>query len=97
MIVLIFDTNGNVLNKEVHYNSIKDLPDTIVHYMKKNTSSHIRFFNNYMIEYINNKGEISYGIVMLESPNAWSQSQYILRFKNSGELISKEGPIEGGQ
>src|SRR5580698_9226085 len=37
MIKLVFDTNGNLLNKEIHFTTINGLPDTIVNYMKRNT------------------------------------------------------------
>jgi hypothetical protein len=87
---LVFDTNGNLLNKDVHYNFIKELPDAIVNYMKKHTSATCGFFNNFMIRGINNKGEITYCIDMWESPNPSSRSDYRLRFKSTGELISKE-------
>ncbi len=90
MIVLQFDTNGNLLNKDVHFHSIKDLPDTIVSYMKKNTSPKCGFATNFMIKSINNKGNISYSIMMWESPGSWSRSNYILKFKSSGEIISKK-------
>jgi len=88
-ITLVFDTNGNLLNKEVHYyGSLNGLPDAIVNYMKTNTSSTCTFINDYYVKYSNNKGEISYGIMMNRS--------YILRFKSTGELISKDAipPVE---
>ncbi len=92
MIILTFDTNANLLNKEVHYNFIKDLPDTVVSYMKKNTSPTVKFLNNFMSKSINNKGEISYGIYMTEigATGYNSYDEYILKFKPTGELISKE-------
>lgn len=93
MIILTFDTNGNLLNKEVHYyyaSIIKYLPDTIVGYMNKNASSTVKFNSNNMFKRINNKGEILYGIVSYESPHSWSETAYTLWFKPSGELISKE-------
>lgn len=94
-IVLVFDTNGNFLNKDVYFNSLTDLPDTILSYMKKNESQIDRFDYDHMVKSINNKGEISYNINMLErSTTAYSVSQgYILKFKSSGELISKEKEI----
>jgi len=82
MIILVFDTNGSLQNKEVHYHSLKGLPDAIVNYMKTNTSSTCTFINDYYVKYSNNKGEISYGIMMNRS--------YILKFKSNGEFISKE-------
>jgi len=89
MITLVFDTNGNLLNKEVEYTSFKNLPDTIVSYMKKNASPTVKFSNGYM-KYTNKQGEISYGITVEESPHPWILSEYFLKFKSSGELISKE-------
>jgi len=44
MIILVFDTNGNLLNKEVHYyGSLDGLPDTILSYIKKTESSTAQF------------------------------------------------------
>jgi hypothetical protein len=83
-IILVFDTNGNLLNKEIQYNSIENLPDTIVSYMKKNTAPKRTFMNEY-VKRIDKKGEISYGIVMRESA-----TPYLLWFKPSGEFISRE-------
>jgi hypothetical protein len=91
LIVLVFDTNGNVLNKEVHYyGSLNGLPDTILNYIKNNESPTVKFNKKNMIKYYNNKGEMSYGIYMNYSPNSWTLHQYILKFKSNGEFISKE-------
>lgn len=90
MITLVFDTNGKLRYKEVHYTSIKNLPDTIVSYMKENASDTVKFINNYMIKSINNRGEILYGIIVYKTPHSWIRRGYILWFKSSGELISKE-------
>jgi hypothetical protein len=90
MIVLVFDTNGNLLNKDIHFNSMKGLSAAIVNYIKTNTSPNEGFINNFYIKSINNKGEISYGIDMWESPGSWSRTDYRLKFKPTGELISKE-------
>jgi len=97
MIKLVFDTNGNLQSKEVHYyGSLNGLPDTILNYMKKNESSTVKFDKKNMIKYYNNKEEVSYGIIMNYSPNTWSMDQYILKFKSNGELVSKdEVPKEG--
>ncbi len=82
-IILVFDTNGNLLNQDVHYyGSLNGLPDTIVNYMKKNTASKCTFLMDEYSKYINKKGEISYGVIMNRS--------YILKFKSNGEFISKE-------
>jgi len=81
-ILLVIDTNGDLLNKEVHYHSSKGLPDAIVNYMKKNTSPTCMFTSDEYMKYINKKGEISYGIYMNNS--------YILKLKSNGEYISKE-------
>jgi hypothetical protein len=85
MIVLLFDTNGNLLSKETHYHSINDLPNTIISYMEKNTAPNRKFDNDYMIKRTNNRGEMSYGIVMQEFATA-----YMLWFKSSGEFINRE-------
>jgi hypothetical protein len=92
MIILTFDTNGNVLNKEVHFDNIKNLPDTIINYMKKKSSKSVKFASDFMIKYISNKGEISYGIFMSETGgNGYnSYEEYILKFKPTGEFITKE-------
>lgn len=85
LITLIFDTNGNVLNNEVHYyGTLKGLPDTIVNYMKKNTAPNRTFMNEYS-KRINSKGDILYGIIMREFV-----TPYLLWFKPSGEFISRE-------
>jgi hypothetical protein len=34
-IVIWFDVNGNLQNKDIYFDSIKDLPDTIQNYIKK--------------------------------------------------------------
>jgi hypothetical protein len=91
MIILVFDTNGNLQSKEVHYyGSLNGLPDTILNYIKKNESSAVEFNKKNMMKYYNNKGEISYGIIMYYSPHSWSEESYTLKFKSTGELISKE-------
>lgn len=94
-IVLVFDTNGNFLNKDVYFNSLAGLPDTILSYMKRKQSQIDRFDYGHMVKSINNKGEVRYSINMLErSTTAYQVSQdYILKFKSSGELISKEKEI----
>jgi|HubBroStandDraft_1064217.scaffolds.fasta_scaffold651969_1 hypothetical protein len=92
-IILVFDTNGNLIEKDVHYNFIKDLPDTIINYMKKNTSSTCGFFNDFMIKFFDSKGEMTYGIEMWQystAPGYPFKELYILKFKGSGELISKK-------
>jgi hypothetical protein len=89
-ITLLFDTNGNLLNKDLILYGFKNLPDTIVNYMKKNTSPSVKFLNHFITKSINNKGEISYSITMQEDTNKWSRNYYILKFKSTGELISKE-------
>jgi hypothetical protein len=85
MIKLVFDTNGNLLNKEIHFTTINGLPDTIVNYMKRNTSKNCIFPKDYMIKIINNKGEISYGIILQEFA-----TEYLLWFKGSGEFMYRE-------
>jgi hypothetical protein len=96
MIILTFDTNANLLNKDVHFHTMKDLPDTIINYIKMNTSLTCKFINNFMIKSVNNRGEIRYEIIMNYSPNTRTTDQYILKFKSNGELISKEEmPKEG--
>lgn len=90
MIIMTFDTNGNFLNKEVHYHSQKNLPEAIVKYVQKNTNDSVKFAPNYMEKYYNNKGEVSYGIMEDYSPNDWTYQGYMLKFKPDGELISKE-------
>jgi hypothetical protein len=92
-IILTFDTNGNLLNKDITlHEDIKSLPDSIISYIKIHTTSDIGFYNNYFIKSINNKGEISYSIVMWEKyPKiSLNTDRYILKFKSTGELISKE-------
>jgi hypothetical protein len=90
MMILVFDTNGRLENKDIYFNSLNSLPDTILHYMKKNTSKTVTFNFNHMTKSINNKGEVSYYIDMWESPGYWSRTDYRLRFRSDGELISKE-------
>jgi hypothetical protein len=91
MIILLFDTTGHFLNKEVHYyGTLNGLPDTILNYIKKNESTNTKFDKRNMIKYCNNNGEISYGIYMDYAPNGWAIDRYILKFKNTGEFISKE-------
>lgn len=89
MIILTFDTNGNLLRKEIHYGSLKGLPDTIMNYIQKNKSSQMEFLNE-MRKIVNNKGETYYEIIVNESPNDWTVESYILKFKSTGELISKK-------
>jgi hypothetical protein len=91
-IILLFDTNGNLLNKEVHYQDMKNLPDTLAEYIKKNTTKYIGFHNNFMSKSINNKNEITYGIMMQETKIINGnpiEEDYILKFKSTGEFISK--------
>jgi hypothetical protein len=91
MIKLVFDTNANILYKEVHYyGSLAGLPDTISRYIEKNTGPKIKFSTEFD-RCINKKGEISYNIYMQES-----FTPYILKFKPSGKLISKE-ILQGGE
>lgn len=90
MIILVFDTNANLLYKEAHYHSQKNLPDTIVKYMLKDTAHGVKFITNYMLKCYNNKGELSYGIIEDYSPQPWYFKEYMLKFKPTGELISKE-------
>jgi hypothetical protein len=91
-IILTFDTNGNLLNKDIYFLDLKNLPDTIVNYIKKNASPSVRFDNRFMIKSITNKGEISYSIMMYQRYPGISLNtdRYILKFKSTGELISKE-------
>jgi len=89
MIVLVFDINGNLLNKDIHYIPMNKLPDTIANYIKKSASPAIKFVNDY-IKCINNKGELSYGIIEDYTPQPWYFKEYMLKFKPTGELISKE-------
>ncbi len=88
--IIEFDTNGNILNKDYYFDNLKELPDTILNYIKKNTSLNRGFAKDVIIKSINNKGEVSYGIDMWESPNSYSRSDYHLNFKSTGELISKK-------
>lgn len=88
IIILTLDTNGNILIKEIDYNSLQRLPDTISHYIQKNKGPDVQFFNE-MRKIVNNKGETYYEILMDERLNTRTQS-YILRFKSTGELISKK-------
>ncbi len=92
-IIFTFDTNGNILNKDITlHEDIKSLPDSIISYIKTHTTSNIGFYNNYIIKSISNKGEISYSIVMWQKYPGISLNtdRYILKFKSTGELISKE-------
>jgi hypothetical protein len=90
MMVLVLDTNGILLSKELHYHTLKELPDTLVRYIKKNTSSTTKFYDNYMTKCIRSNGEIIYGIMVIENPNPTTRGSYLLRFKSSGEFVSKE-------
>ncbi len=90
-IILVFDTNANLLEKEVHYPDMKNLPDTILNYMKKNSSKSVKFSFGFMIKCINSKGEISYVISKTEGITSYDAgTEYYLKFKPTGELISKE-------
>jgi len=91
-IILTFDTNGNLLNKDIYFLDLKNLPDTFVNYMKKNASPSVRFDNHYLVKSINNKGKISYSIMMYQRYPGISLNTdvYILKFESTGELISKE-------
>jgi len=81
---LTFDTNANILIKEYYYGSLNDLPDTILSYIKNNTSKTVRFDPGYFEKYINYKGEVSYCIRMNEN-STW----YDIKLKSTGEIISK--------
>jgi hypothetical protein len=89
--IIKIDTSGNLLNKDLYYDSLTSLPDTIVSYIKNNISQINRIDNSYMVKSINNKGEVSYSIKMLErSTSAYrALTTYIIKFKSSGEIISK--------
>ena len=90
-IILTFDTNGNILNKEVHYPDMKNLPDTILNYMKKNSSKSVKFSFGFMVKCINSKGEISYVISKTTGITKYDAgTEYYLKFKPTGELISSE-------
>jgi hypothetical protein len=96
--IITFDTNGNLLNKDMYVNSLKNLPDSILSYIKKNISETNRIDNGYMVKSINNKGEVNYSIQMLKrSTNAYQATEwYIIKFKSNGEFISKEKIPEDG-
>jgi hypothetical protein len=90
--IIQFDTSGNLLIKDMYFGTLKGLPDTILTYMKRNTTEIVRFDFSHMIKSINSKGEVSYNITMLKrSTTSYQTSErYLLKFKSSGELISKE-------
>jgi len=81
---LTFDTNAKVLIKTFYFWSLKDLPDNILNYMKKNTSKTVNFVSGYFKKFINYNGDVGYSIRMSEN-NIW----YDIKFKDSGEVISK--------
>jgi len=89
-IILVFDTNTNVLYKEVHFHSQKNLPDTIIKYMQKDTTKGAKYITDYMLKCYDRKGKLSYGIIERYAPEQWHETEYMLKFKPSGELISKE-------
>ena len=97
MIKLVFDTNGNLRNKEVHYyGALTGLPDTILHYISKNESPTMKFDKKNMAKYYDNKDNIYYGVYVVETLSHWEVKEYILKFKPTGELISKE-EVQGGR
>jgi len=61
-LIIIFDTDGSYLYKDIYIYSLKDLPDTIVSYMNKNRSPSVRFDNSYIIKSIDKKGNVYYSI-----------------------------------
>jgi hypothetical protein len=99
MIDIVFDTNGHLIEKDAYYHTLKDLPDTILHYVKKIKSMGGGYVNYSMIKGMNNKGEINYGIEMWEPPSSKYQASthYIVRFKSTGEIISKEEALHGSR
>ena len=86
---LTLDTNANILTKVYYFWSVKDLPETMLTYMKKNTSESVKFDTGYYEKSINYEGKIFYCIRMYEN-GAW----YEIKFNSSGELISKTKEIQ---
>ncbi|MGP8216777.1 MAG: hypothetical protein ACLQQ4_14525 [Bacteroidia bacterium] len=88
---LWFDTNGNMMNKDIYVDSLKGLPDTILNYMKSKESQSDKFDYSQMVKSINYKGEISYGIYVMELSTDGYKAMYrnIIKFKSDGVIISK--------
>ncbi len=85
---LTFDTNANILVKTYYYFSLNPLPDTILRYMKQNTSKTVKFDTGCSEKNINFKGEISY-MIRDYKDGAW----FDIIFKETGEIISKTKEI----
>jgi hypothetical protein len=92
LIAITFDTNGNWLRKDFKI-TVKELPNYIVTYIKNNRLQDYCYSQDEMMEIINSKGDVSYSINIapppIEGPTCgfW---YYVLKFKSSGEFISKE-------
>lgn len=87
---ITFDTNGNILNKVV-FISKNDLPDSITHYINRDTTKRVRYIDR-AIENVDNKGNIYYKISKLYDFDGPSDGNwiYVLKFNKDGGYISEE-------
>ncbi|HXB12032.1 MAG TPA: hypothetical protein VNZ45_08615 [Bacteroidia bacterium] len=88
---ITFDTNGNWIHKDIMI-SIKKLPTYIFTYLIDNGSQNYEYNENVIMKSVDNKGEISYSINIAEKVEGPMIGRwiYVLKFKSSGEFISKE-------
>jgi hypothetical protein len=92
LIAIAFDTNGNWLYKDI-FISVKKFPIDITTYLVINGLQNYTYDKEVIMKIINSNGEISYSINIapppVEGPTCgfW---YYVLKFKSSGEFISKE-------
>jgi hypothetical protein len=92
---ITFDNNGNIQNKDI-YITEKDLPGNIVNYIENNYPNGFKYGN--IIKNINNSGEMSYKVNMLQTNPAGDVTNggwiYSFTFKASGEYVSMEKQLQ---
>jgi hypothetical protein len=85
MMSLTVDSNANIMIKTFYYNSLEPLPNSVLNFIKTDTSQTVKIEKRDVRKSINYKGDISYTIIMYEGDKVYS-----IELKSTGEIISKK-------